>query len=347
MKILFLSFLACLFALNASALSFYQTIPDTIKPSDTIKVVKPAPVQDMLSVVLDTIALDPPLIVFWTEKNAVGLNLNEVAFINWNAGGNNSIAALLHGNFERNYKKQLLSWKNVVSFKYGLNAQEGREVRKTDDEFRFNSSFGYRKDSISNWYYSAKFTFNTQIANGYKYPETHRPISKFMAPGYLFVGVGSQYSSHDESLDVYISPLTQKSTFVLDQRLANEGMFGVQRAQYDDLGNLIEEGESVRTEIGFLVTSNFAKEIFTNVKIDNRISLYSDYLNKFGNVDVDWEINADLKVNHFIRASIGTQLRYDDDVKYKEDTNGDGNLETFGPRVQFKQLLGVGFTYEF
>ena len=347
MKIQILSFLAFLFALNASALPFYQSIPDTIKPSDTIKVEKPAPVQDTLSVVIDTITLEPPMVVFWKEKNAVGLNLNEVAFINWNAGGNNSISALVHGNFERNYKKKLLSWKNSATFKYGLNAQEDREVRKTDDEFRLSSSFGYRKDSISNWYYSAKFDFNTQIANGYKYPETDNPISKFMAPGYLFVGVGSQYSSKDESLDIYISPLTQKSTFVLDQRLANEGMFGVQGAQYDDLGNLIEEGESVRTEIGFLVTSNFAKEIFSNVKLDNRLSLYSDYLNKFGNIDVDWEVNADLKVNDFIRANIGTQLRYDDDVKYKEDTNGDGELETSGPRVQFKQLLGVGFIYEF
>lgn len=343
MKIQFLSFLACLFALNASA----QIIPNPIKPSDTIKVVKPAPVQDTLLVVLDTISLEPPMMVFWNEKNSVGLNLNEVAFINWNAGGNNSVSALVHGNFERNFKKKLLSWKNRGSFKYGLNAQEDREVRKTDDEFRLSSSFGYRKDSLSNWYYSAKFDFNTQIANGYKYPETDNPISKFMAPGYLFVGVGSQYSSSDESLDLYISPLTQKSTFVLDQRLSNEGMFGVQEAQYDDLGNLIEEGENVRTEIGFLITSNFAKEIFTNVRLDNRISLYSDYLNKFGNVDVDWEVNADLKVNHFIRANIGTQLRYDDDVKYKEDTNGDGELETTGPRVQFKQLLGVGFIYEF
>ncbi|WP_372918867.1 DUF3078 domain-containing protein [Salegentibacter sp.] len=347
MKIPLLSLLACLFALNASALQIYQTLPDTAYSIDTIKVIDTVQATDTLSFVLDTIALEPPVMVYWKETNSVGLNVNEVAFINWNAGGNNSISALIHGNFERNYRKKLLSWKNRGSFKYGLNAQEDREVRKTDDEFRLSSSFGYRKDSLSNWYYSAKFDFNTQIANGYKYPETDNPISKFMAPGYLFVGVGSQYSSSDESLDIYISPLTQKSTFVLDQRLANEGMFGVQRAQYDDLGNLVEEGESVRTEIGFLVTSNFAKEIFTNVRLDNRLSLYSDYLNKFGNVDVDWEVNADLKVNDFIRANIGTQLRYDDDVKYKEDTNGDGDLETSGPRVQFKQLLGVGFIYEF
>ena len=48
-----------------------------------------------------------PVIIYWSEKNAVGVNLSEVAFVNWNAGGNNSISALFHGQFERNYKKKL------------------------------------------------------------------------------------------------------------------------------------------------------------------------------------------------------------------------------------------------
>jgi hypothetical protein len=34
-------------------------------------------------------------------------------------------------------------------------------------------------------------------------------------------------------------------------------------------------------------------------------------------------------------------------VKVKEDTNGDGELEIQGPKVQFKQMLGVGVVYEF
>jgi hypothetical protein len=103
----------------------------------------------------------------------------------------------------------------------------------------------------------------------------------------------------------------------------------------------------VRTEFGFLVTSDFSKEVFENVELDNQLSLYSDYLNKFGNIDVEWQLNVNLKVNDFIKANVGSHLRYDDDVKFKEDTNGDGELETTGPRVQFKQMLGVGLVYEF
>jgi len=294
-----------------------------------------------------TLIVNQEILILWTKKNAVGVNFNEVAFVNWNAGGNNSISALFFGNFQRNYQKKLLSWKTNASFRFGLNAQKGRDLRKTEDQLLFNSTFGYRRASTSNFRYSAKFNFNTQFVNGYKYPNIEKPISKFMAPAYAFLGIGTEYSAPNEDLNVYLSPVTQKSTFVLDQTLANEGMFGVAPAVHDEEGNIIEEGENVNTEFGVLLTSGFKKEIFTNVNLDNEVSIYSDYLNKFGNVDVDWQLNLNLVVNDFIKANIGSHLRYDDDVKVKKDTNNDGELETLGSRIQLKQLLGVGLVYEF
>lgn len=302
--------------------------------------------------VADTTAVDTTTVVnqkisYWKKVNKVGLNLNEVAFVNWNSGGNNSFSALLHGVFGRKYKKELLNWNSTLNVKYGFNAQEGRELRKTEDNLEINSNFGYRRDSVSNFYYSAKFSFNTQFSYGYRYPNTENPISKFMAPGYAFLGVGSEYSSPTEDLTVYVSPVTEKSTFVLDQDLANEGMFGVTPAVKDEEGNIVQEGEKVRTEFGFLVSSAFTKEIFENVGLNNQLRLYSDYLNKFGNIDVDWELNLDLRVNEYVKANIGSHLKYDDDVKYKEDRDGDGKLEQSGARVQWKQLLGVGLVYEF
>ncbi|UJH90365.1 DUF3078 domain-containing protein [Antarcticibacterium sp. 1MA-6-2] len=300
------------------------------------------------SVNIDSVANEPQeVIIYWTNKNAVGVNFNEVAFVNWNAGGNNSISALFHGNFERKYQKKLLSWKNNASIRYGINAQEGRELRKSEDQIAINSTFGYRRDSVSNFRYSAKFNFNTQFANGYRYPDTERPISKFMAPGYMFLGIGTEYTHPKEDLTLYLSPITQKSTFVLDRTLANEGMFGVTPAIRDEEGNIVEDGEKVRTEFGVLFTSGYTKKIFENINLDNQLSLYSDYLNRFGNVDVDWQLNVNMVVNNFVKASIGSHLRYDDDVKVKEDLDGDGDLETLGPRIQFKQMLGVGVVYEF
>lgn len=287
------------------------------------------------------------MVIPWSKKNSLGVNLSEVAFINWNAGGNNSVSALFYGNFERKFQKNLLLWKTSATIRYGLNAQDGRKLRKTDDELTLDSTYGYRRDSTSNFRYSAKFNFKTQFAKGYSYPQRDKEISSFMAPGYVFLGVGAEYSHPVQDLTVYLSPITNKSTFVLDQRLANEGMFGVTPAVKDSLGNVIVKGENLRTELGILFTNNYSKEVFTNVQLENQLSFYTDYLNKFGNIDVDWQLKLNLIVNEFVKANIGSHLIYDDDVKFKEDTNNDGNLETMGPKIQFKQLLGVGLMYDF
>lgn len=295
----------------------------------------------------DTISVVRQKITYWHKLNRVGFNLNEAAFVNWNAGGNNSISGLLTANFGRRYRRKLLNWNSTMVVKYGMNAQEGRGLRKTEDQMEINSNFGYQRDSVSNWYYSAKFTFNTQFTPGYRYPNTRYPISKFMAPGYAFMGVGTEFSHPTEEMTMYISPVTLKSTFVLDERLSNEGMFGVRPAIRDEEGNIIQEGERVRTEMGFLFSSSWAKEIWENIRFNNQLRLYSDYLNNFGNIDVDWELNVDLQVNSHVRASVGSHLRYDDDVKFKEDRDGDGNLETVGPKIQFKQVIGIGLVYDF
>lgn len=281
----------------------------------------------------------------WKKKNTVGFDISQIAFMNWNAGGNSSISGLLKGNFLRKYETDNLKWLNELIVRYGVNKQDGIELRKTDDAFQLNSTVGYRRDTISNWYHSAKFNFNTQFTNGYAYPNTDNAISKPMAPAYIFLGIGAEYANKEKKLSVYISPLTQKTTLVLDQTLANQGAFGVEKATYDELGNLLTLGKKSRTELGFLVTSFHKRELFKNMNLENRLNLYSDYINNFGNVDVDWQMQLDLIVNEYVRANIGAHLIYDDDIKAKEEI--DGQQVTVGPKVQLKQLLGVGLVYEF
>ncbi len=273
---------------------------------------------------------------FWKKVNEFGLNINEVSFVNWNAGGDNSVSALASFRFARNYKFRYLNWDNEAQLRYGMNAQEGRKLRKTDDQLRLSTTISFRRDTITNWYYSVKANFNTQFSNGFKYPDRENPISRFMAPGYLFVGVGTSYIPPNDKFNLYISPATMKSTFVLDETLSNLGSFGV------------EEGENVFMEMGFLVTNTWEKEILKNVQMKHRINLYTDYVRSFGNIDVDWEMSFNLKVNEYINANIGTHLIFDDDIKFDEVFAEDGTVIDPGiARIQFKQLLGVGILYNF
>lgn len=273
---------------------------------------------------------------FWDKVNEFGLTVNEVSFVNWNAGGDNSISTLARFRFERNYKFRYLNWDNEAHFRYGMNAQEGRKLRKTDDQIRLASTISFRKDTITSWYYSFKANFNTQFSNGFKYPDRETPISRFMAPGYVFVGLGISYIPPKDKFNLYISPLTMKSTFVLDENLSNQGAFGV------------TAGKRTFMELGFLVTNTWERQIFQNVMMNHRLNLYTDYVQSFGNIDVDWEMHFNLKVNQYLSANIGTHILFDDDVKFDERLAEDGTvLHPGSSRIQFKQILGVGLVYNF
>lgn len=287
----------------------------------------------------------PEVTSFWNKKNTIGFDLNEIAFVNWSAGGVSSVSGLLKTNFSRIYTRKNVKWGTELIMRYGLNKQDGTEIRKTDDVFNLNSTFGYRRDTLSNWYHSAKFTFSSQFSNGYNYPDKSQPISRAFAPAYTFLGIGAEYSNKEKRLNVYLSPVTMKNTLVLDQRLADRGAFGVEKAIYDADGNLVRHGTKSRTELGALITSHVKLDVAKNMSYENRLNLYTDYLKNFGNVDIDWQGTLDFIVNQYVKANVGFHIIYDDDIKATEQV--EGKQVQVGPKIQLKQTLGIGATYTF
>jgi len=286
--------------------------------------------------------------VGWKEFNRASLDISEVTFVNWNAGGSNSISGLFGLESGRTYKKGHMVWENRLTARIGLNKQQEQSLRKTDDILELNSRFGFRKDTLSNWYYSANFSFKTQFANGFNYANKDSgPISKLMAPAYLFLGVGTVYGEHIEEFSAYLSPMTLKSTFVLNQELANTGAFGVTKAVYDDEGNLLVKGRKYRRQFGVLLTSSYESEILENISVRNELSLYTDYLNDFGSFDVDWQVNFRFIVNDFVKASLGSHIIYDNDIKIINENVETNVKEISGAKVQWKQLLGLGVSIDF
>lgn len=294
---------------------------------------------------LSVLPINNEIIGYWEKTNRLGLDFNQIAFVNWSAGGDNSISGLVKGEFGRKYIKGRLVWDNFLNVRYGINKQSDRELRKTDDVLELNSAFGYRSSSISDWYYVAKLNFKTQFTNGYNYPNIDEAVSGWFAPAYLFVGAGAEYVDPKTDMKFYISPVTHKATFVNNQMLADQGAFGVTKAEKDDFGNVIRKGSRYKAEIGFLVSSEWKKEIFNNMFYQHKLTLYSDYVDNFGNIDFMFEMKLDLKVNNYVRANIGTYMIYDDNVKTKVERDGVQVME--GPKMQFKQTLGVGLTYSF
>ncbi|MGO3284508.1 MAG: DUF3078 domain-containing protein, partial [Mesonia sp.] len=260
----FISFICILlFSLNGLAQQ------DTLSlPRDTVYAVKLTPKEIVFFNILPKrskkITEKHPDKTFWKHRNAIGLDVSEVAFVNWNAGGSNSISGLLNVELKRVYERANIRWNNELIARYGIVKQKEQIVQKTDDNFEINSTIGYRRDTLSNWFYSAKLNFQTQFSNGYNYPDVSNEISTLMSPAYVFVGIGSEYGGNLEFLNLYASPLTVKSTIVGDQDLANAGSFGVTPAILDENGNVIQKGENTRTEVGILLTSEFNTKLFDN-----------------------------------------------------------------------------------
>lgn len=252
--------------------------------------------------------------------------LNQSSFTNWASGGINSFAGNIVLNYDFNYKKDKWSWDNKALGSYGQTFQKETDWRKNDDRLELNSLLGY--EAAEYWMYTFFLNFKTQFAPGYDYISNteKRKISDFIAPAYLNFGPGFAYKK-DDNFKVNISPAAARFVFVTIDSLA---------PNYS-----IDPGKNSRFEFGASLDAYYKTDIMENVSFENTLRLYSDYLDKPQNVDVDYTANVFMKVNEYITVNAGVQLIYDDNILIQKS---DGRK---GPALQVKQILGAGFTYKF
>lgn len=252
--------------------------------------------------------------------------LNQTSFTNWASGGINSFAGNIVLNYDFNYKNDKWSWDNKALGSYGQTFQKETDWRKNDDRLELNSLLGY--EAAEYWMYTFFLNFKTQFAPGYDYISNteKRKISDFIAPAYLNFGPGFAYKK-DDNFKVNISPAAARFVFVTIDSLA---------PNYS-----IDPGKNSRFEFGASLDAYYKTDIMENVSFENTLRLYSNYLDKPQNVDVDYTANVFMKVNEYITVNAGVQLIYDDNILIQKS---DGRKE---PALQVKQILGAGFTYKF
>jgi hypothetical protein len=270
----------------------------------------------------------------WSKSGVFSLNMAQASFTNWAAGGQNSVA--LNGliNLAANLKNEKSAWDNALTIGYGKMRQKGNDLGwvKTDDRIDFQSKYGQK--ASEKWFYSGLMSFRTQMDNGYNYPDTENKISDLLAPAYLLFSVGMDYKPNPQ-FSVFLSPVTSKNTIVMDEELSAIGAFGV------------EPGKKFRPELGAYANIAYKKdEIVKNVNFLTKLDLFTNYLKNPQNIDISWEALLVMKVNEFISATVNTHLLYDDDILIKIDEGNEGE-PIMGKRAQFKEVIGVGFTYKF
>ena len=274
----------------------------------------------------------------WKFGGTSGLNFSQVYLSNWVAGGQSSVSATGLVSLFGNYRKGKSTWDNTLDLAYGLLRQgDAGQLIKTDDKIDFSSKYG--REASSKWFYSGLLNFRTQFAPGYPIVNgaENRSVllSEFLAPGYVLAAAGMDYKPSDK-FTAFISPVTIKSTIVMNDSLSAAGAFGV------------EKGENIRNEIGGYLKMMFKTQVVENVDFQTRLDLFSNYLNNPLNIDINWETLVTMKVNNFLSATISTQLLYDDDIDILVPNDPlDVTDDELGPRVQFKQVLSLGLSYKF
>jgi len=268
----------------------------------------------------------------WKIDGLTSINLSQVSLTNWAAGGQSSSSGVALFNLNANYLKDNISWENTLNMGYGLLKENGKDVIKTHDKFDFISKFGVKQ--TEKIYISTLFNFKTQFAPGYNYPNTTDVISRFLAPGYLTLSVGIDYKPN-KLFSFLISPLTGKLTIVNDDALSAAGSFGV------------DAGDRMRYEVGSFAKMELKTDIMKNVGLQTKIDLFSNYLHNPQNIDVNWDLLINMKINDYLSANLITNLIYDDDVKINVDKNNDGIVEARGARIQFKEMFGLGLSLKF
>jgi hypothetical protein len=253
----------------------------------------------------------------WKKTGNISFLFNQSSFNNeWQAGGASNIAGNIGLNYDFNYKKDKTIWDNKLIAAYGLTKIKGADnATKTDDRLELNSLWG--RKAVGYWYYSAFANLRTQMDVGFD--KTATRITHAFSPTYIQVGPGMMWKKSD-NLKANFAPATSRFIFVHKEFTVDGTSFGV------------EQGRTNRFEFGASINGYYKFNLMENISVENNLNLYSNYLDKPQNVDIDYQMNVVMKINKYISANLALQTIYDDNAITK---------------VQVREVFGLGVNYGF
>ena len=131
-----------------------------------------------------------------------------------------------------------------------------------------------------------------------------------------------------------------RRTYFFDVRSTKAGDYYLTISESKKFTNDLDEGEEYfgvprgqnsRFELGASITAFYEFELVENVTIEQRVNLYSDYLYKADNIDVDYTLSAFMKINDYLSTTLIVQALYDDNAIKK---------------IQLREVFGLAFVID-
>ena len=279
----------------------------------------------------------------WLKGGNVSIDVSQVGMHQWSGGGDPSISFLGGLELFARYKNDKQSWDNFLRCRFGM-IRQGRysdkdaDFRSNEDKIEFSSKYGYKVFGQN--YISLEGDFKSQFAPAYSWKgniKGDEVISEFMSPGYMTFSLGLDYKPDDKTT-LFVAPISSKTTYVLNDSVSIKTRYGV------------DPTEKARYELGARIKLSHKMNMWDNIEFRNSLELFSSYIENGQNIDVNWELNVILPVNHYVRAKITTNLIYDDDTKvpkYRTNNTTGAEEKYDGKGLQFREMISVGFSIKF
>ena len=265
----------------------------------------------------------------WNMGGDGTFGFTQTAVSNWKKGGKSALSTLMVLKGFANYSYDKIKWENSMEIRNGWLDPADDRIQKNDDKFELTSRFGL--SAFKKWYYSAEVDFQTQLFNGYKYPDRDNKISAFLAPAKTLIKFGLDYKPN-KNFSLFLSPFTSKTVYVKDTVNINAADYG------------IPDGKKRYWEPGLNADVTFKKDLTDDIAYEMKYKMFINYSAPFSKFDVDWENNIVMRLNDFINVRMMLHFLYDDNVKFPVGTDADGN-DILEPRWQIKEFITVGFSY--
>lgn len=273
---------------------------------------------------------------YWKFTGLVSLNFSETMQWNWAAGGNNNGNGILAANVKLVYKKDKIAWETTFDSDYGWMWAPSTNFkwRKSNDKIIFSSKFGW--EFHKSWFLTVMANFKSHYSKGFEYTLDANKVEQetyaynWLSPSYSDLSIGIDWKPN-EIFTVYLSPVAGRITTATDSLL---------RKKYG-----VELDKSIKTELGatFKAGVNFAR--IKNFKVISVLTLFTPYNKHFGKIDVDWDLAVSYQFLKVLNVTLGTSLKYYDAVSIMW-TDKDEVVHN-SPRVQFREIIGLGIGYSF
>lgn len=250
----------------------------------------------------------------WKHNVVTGLNLTQVSFKDWAAGGENALAYTLWLKGASVQEMEHTHWSNALKLAFGQTRLSNQGLRKTDDEIYFESLIIYKLGVHVNPYAAA--TFRSQFAKGYTYDDAGNEtgVSKFFDPAYFTQSIGVAYKP--------IPEITTRIGVAVREVITSDF------PGYADDPSTIEI-EKTKVQGGLESVTDAEWKFAENMLFTSKLELFAPFTT-LDEIIVRSDNAILAKVNQYVTAGINVTLIND---------------VTVTRRTQIKQILTLGLSY--